>query len=67
MKNNCTHYWVISVAVEPTSKGRCKKCHAIKTFSNTPEDIKVSRINSVTGVETFTRDISFGRQNPKSY
>jgi hypothetical protein len=61
METDCIHHWIIDLATEPKSKGRCKRCRAVKIFSNTPEDIKALRINSVTGVATMTRDITFGR------
>jgi len=59
MATNCIHHWVIEQAKAPRSEGRCKRCHVTKTFSNTPEDKKIARTNSVTGVVTMTRDINF--------
>ena len=56
---DCIHHWVIELATAPKSKGRCKRCRIIKTFSNTPEEKKTARTNSVTGVVTMTRDINF--------
>ncbi len=61
MATDCIHHWLIEIATEPKSKGRCKRCRATKTFSNTPEDIKRLRINSVTGTRAMTRDLTFGR------
>ncbi len=61
MATDCIHHWVIEIATAPKSKGRCKRCRVSKTFTNTPQDIKKLRVNSVTGAATMTRDLTFGR------
>lgn len=30
----CTHHWLIETPQGATSKGRCRKCNAKRTFSN---------------------------------
>ena len=50
-QSECVHYWCLEVANGPTSKGRCQKCRAKKTFSNSPPDGGLSdwsKINAAT-------------------
>jgi hypothetical protein len=33
-KKPCVHHWLIESPAGPTSEGRCRRCRAVKTFSN---------------------------------
>jgi len=40
-RENCVHYWMIESPAGPTSRGKCRKCRAVKTFCNTnPERLQ---------------------------
>ncbi len=30
----CRHHWVIEPANGPSSRGKCRKCHEVRAFSN---------------------------------
>ncbi len=34
MTTDCQHWWMISSPDGPTSQGQCKRCHKVRTFSN---------------------------------
>jgi len=35
--DRCQHWWVIEPANGPTSRGECKRCHAVRDFTNSTE------------------------------
>ena len=42
----CNHFWVIDSASGPTSKGKCKRCGAMKDFYNSfPEEAPAPKAN----------------------
>jgi len=47
----CVHHWIIATPKGPTSRGRCKRCKAVKQFANSI-GFETNNINLFRGPKT---------------
>lgn len=52
---SCRHHWVIAPPNGATSMGRCRRCHGVREFPNSADDLRWDRESSAIGGAAWGR------------